>query len=161
MPCHALALVAGQLWVSLLASRDQRSVRPRSVRDRRPGVPITRAGFSTEMLLMDDMARPCRSAGRDTSACRLVGRSLIPMAQYQALAVDLSIRAASSVPCQAAICRLPTRPWRWFVERVLSSLRGAQRRRFHGEVDSARLWGLTEVADDRPWGGLLETHRSG
>src|SRR5258705_2827332 len=46
------------------------------------------------MMLMDDMARPCNNAGRDTSACRLVGRSLIPMAQYQAIAADLSRRAA-------------------------------------------------------------------
>src|SRR5258706_6889342 len=40
------------------------------------GVPIRRADLTDEIGLMADMLRPCGKLGRDSLACRLVGRSL-------------------------------------------------------------------------------------
>jgi hypothetical protein len=72
--CGKTASRAGMSRASLAKSLSART----SMSTGHFGVPIRRKSFSEVMLLIDDMARPCTLAGRDTSACRLVGRSLSP-----------------------------------------------------------------------------------
>ena len=61
-----------------------------SIRTGQCGVPMSRASFSMEMELIDDMMRPCFEAGRDTWACRLVGRSHSPCARKNRAGEELS-----------------------------------------------------------------------
>ena len=51
---------------------------PTSMSGGHMGTPIGRANPSDEIVLVADMARPCGTIGRDSLACRLMRRSLVP-----------------------------------------------------------------------------------
>jgi hypothetical protein len=53
-------------------------------------VKTKQVNFSAEMDWIDDMVRPCIRAGRDSSACRLVGRPHSPWQKYNAICASMS-----------------------------------------------------------------------
>ena len=127
-PANSPAQSDGSEWERRMAPGMRRglvlkssSVRT-STRAGQCGVPIRRANLSMEMVLSEGMMRPLLFAGRDSSACRLVGRSHSPWRPLLPPSLGLSSRGAK--PAR----RRPLRPLRSVATSAVSLNRDLPRR---------------------------------